>query len=262
MFAKMKTIRNTAKNQWPGLLIGLVIVFALFQWTASALGSDRGQAGVIVGSIVTAAVIITERLLFSESFARAAKAVGLGWPKMIGLLAAAGIGVLLIAALPVFVLLTGSNFSFYPGWSLLLPGLFSQAGIAEETLFRGYLFGHIRKRHAFGKAAIWAAIPFVVVHLIMFFSLPWPIAAASLLLAVAMSFPFSKLYELGGGTIWAPAIVHFVIQGAIKVTAISGESAWLFPFFWIGICALIPLCAFAIPSPNPVKQNSFAPTLP
>lgn len=249
------------KNQWPGLLIGLVIVFTLFQWVASAIGSDRGQAGVIVGLIVTAAVIITERLLFSRSFAQSAKTVGLGQPKIIGLLAAIGIGVLLIAAMPIFVLLTGSNFSFYPGWSLLLPGLFFQAGIAEETLFRGYLFGHIRERHSFAKAAMWAAIPFVIVHLIMFFSLPWPIATASILLAVVMSFPFSKLYELGGGTIWAPAIIHFVIQGAIKVTVISGESAWLFPFFWIGICALIPLCAFAIPSPSPVKQI-LTPTMP
>lgn len=32
---------------WPKLIAGLLVVFAAFQWTASLLGSDRGQAGLL-----------------------------------------------------------------------------------------------------------------------------------------------------------------------------------------------------------------------
>ena len=56
------------KGQWPGMLFGLIVVFALFQWSASALGSVRSEAGVIVGLIVVAATLVAERFLFGESF--------------------------------------------------------------------------------------------------------------------------------------------------------------------------------------------------
>jgi hypothetical protein len=90
-------------------------------------------------------------------------------------------------------------------------------------------------------------LPFTVVHLILFFSMSWPIALASILLALVMSFPLAKLFELGGRTIWAPAIVHFVVQGLVKVVVVSGESAGLFPVFWMTVCAVVPLCAFCVP---------------
>jgi membrane protease YdiL (CAAX protease family) len=240
--------------QWSRLLIGLIAVFALFQWSADALGSYRGQAGVTVGLLVVAAALGAERLLFGKSFKEAAVALGLGFPARRGILTAGAVCLLLLLSIPVFAAFTDVSFSFYTGWGWLLPGLFFQAGIAEETLFRGYLFGHLRQRHTFWKAAALAAIPFVLVHLILFYSLPWAIAAASILLAVAMSFPLSRLFESGGDTVWAPAIVHFVAQGAVKVLVAAGESSPLFPFFWIIACALIPLCVFAVPN-LPSKRN-------
>src|SRR5262245_2716528 len=128
------------QGQWPRLLVGLIAVFIIFQWSAESLGSDRGQAGIIVGLIVVAATLAAERLVFGKSFADSARAIGLARPKLSGLLIAATISGLLLLSIPVFALLTGSSFSFYPGWGWLVPGLFFQAGVAEETLFRGYLF--------------------------------------------------------------------------------------------------------------------------
>ena len=77
----------------------------------------------------------------------------------------------------LFVRARGMTPAFYPGWISLLPGLFAQAGIAEEVLFRGYLFGHVRVGRTFWRAAAVSMLPFVSVHLILFFSMPWPIAA-------------------------------------------------------------------------------------
>lgn len=233
--------------QWLRLLVGLIVVFALFQWLAETLKSYRGEFGVIVGVIVVAATIFAEKLLFKKSFKESVKTVGLKSPTKIGVLTTVAICGLMLLTIPLFALVTGSTFSFYPGWQFLILGLFFQAGIAEETLFRGYLFSHFRQKYAFWKAALFAAIPFILVHLIMFYSQPWSIALASIILAVVMSFPFCRLFELDGNSIWSPAILHFVVQGTVKVLVVSDESAQIFPLFWIAVCAIIPFAVFAVP---------------
>lgn len=64
---------------------------------------------------------------------------------------------------------------------------------------------------------------------------------------MVVSFPFAHLFELGGGTIWAPALVHFVIQGAIKVVVVPGDEGALLPLAWMAMAALLAFGAFLIP---------------
>lgn len=239
---------NLQKNfvQWLKLLVGLIVIFALFHWTATVLGSDRGQFGVLIGLLVVGALTFAEKVLFGKSFKESIKFIGLTRPNKIGLLTVIIICLIMLLSVLVFAFATNSSFSFYPDWYWLVPGLFFQAGIAEETLFRGYLFGHIRQKYTFWKAATLAAFPFILVHLIMFYSLPFPIAAASIILSIILSFPLARLFELDGNTIWSPAILHFVVQGTVKVLVAEGESANLFPLFWIAVCATIPLLVFFV----------------
>lgn len=231
------------------LLLGLLAVFTIFQWTATALGSDRGQAGLVVGLFVVAATLTVERVWFGRGFVSAARALGLGAPHRLGVFAAAGLSLLLILVIPLFVLTTGAAATLTPDWFWLLPGLFAQAGIAEEVLFRGYLFGHLRLGRTFSRAAVASMIPFAVVHLYLFTTMAWPIALAAVLLAVVLSFPLAYLFELGGGSIWPPAIVHFVMQGAVKVVAIS-TGAEVFGLVWIAASAVMPMLVFLIPRPR------------
>jgi hypothetical protein len=92
-------------------------------------------------------------------------------------------------------------------------------------------------------------VPFVGVHLILFLTMPWPIALASVLLSVIISFPLALLFELGGSTIWAPALLHFVIQGTAKVLVFS-EGAESFALAWMAASATIPLLVFAADRPQ------------
>ena len=235
------------KGEGKKMLLGLLAVFVLFQWTATALESNRGEAGVVVGLVAVAAMLFTQRVLFRESYTEAARSIGLARPNLSGIIVAIVIATLMFASVALFVWQTRSAIEMYPGWPLLMIGIFFQAGMGEETLFRGYLFGHLRQRHTFGKAVFFAAIPFVLVHLILFYSLPWSLAGASILLSIGMSFPFSKLYEISGGTIWAPAIVHFAAQAVGKMFVPSGEHAWLYPFFVISVSAVVPLGVYLVP---------------
>lgn len=235
------------ESEWPRLLVGFVAVFLVLQGVAEFLGSDRGQAGLVVGVVVVAATLAAERFLFGRSLAAGARDLGLGIPAARGLLAAAALGLLLLLVIPAFARVTGAAVELSRGWARLVPGLFGQAGVAEEVLFRGYLFRHIRKARPFWRAAFLSAVPFVAVHLFLFLTLPWAVALAAVLLAMVLSFPLAYLFELGGDTIWAPAFVHFVVQGAIKVLVVEGPGAEFFPFVWMAASAALPFLVFLVP---------------
>jgi membrane protease YdiL (CAAX protease family) len=189
---------------------------------------------------VVAATLAVERLLFGPRVFDAARTLGLGAPRAKALLAVAIIGALLLLVVCLFAKVSGASLSFFPGWISLVPGLFAQAGVAEEILFRGYLFGHLRRGRTFWRAAAISMLPFVGVHLLMFLTMPWPIALAAVLLAVVLSFPLAHLFELGGATIWAPALLHFIIQGTVKVVVVSGAADFSFPLVWMLASALLP----------------------
>ena len=72
-------------------------------------------------------------------------------------------------------------------------------------------------------------------------------ALAAVLLSTLLSFPLARLFELGGNTIWAPALLHFVVQGAVKVVELPGNTG--LPIVWMAASALVPWLVF-IPSPR------------
>src|SRR5262245_20316971 len=63
------------------LVLGLILVFGLFQWTATGLGSDHGQAGLIVSAIVATATLAVQRVWFAPSLGAAIRELGLGLPR-------------------------------------------------------------------------------------------------------------------------------------------------------------------------------------
>lgn len=230
---------------WVRLSVSVFLIFLLLHGSASALDSLRGEAGVTVGALIVLACLLAQRTLWGESSSAAIRTLGLGRPAVRSLVAALGVSVILLLTIPAFAIITGEEMRMYPGWALLLPGLFAQGGIAEEILFRGYLFGHLRQHYSFRRAAVLSAGPFVAAHLLLFATMSWPVAAAATGLAFVVSFPLSHLFELGGRTIWAPALVHFAMQGAVKVVEIPG-SPTAYPMMWLAACAVVPWLAFAI----------------
>ena len=238
-----------ALSGWLKLLAGLAIVFALFQGLAQALGSDRGQAGIAVAAAVIVALVAVEGLLFGQSLRAALAGLGFGRPAARGLMVALGLSLLLLGLFPIYAAIRGASLAAYPHWMWLLPGLFAQAGVAEEALFRGYLFGHVRRGRSFLHAAGLAALPFALAHLYLLAILPWPVAIASLLLSTILAFPLARLYELGGNTIWPPALLHFTVQGAVKILEVPGDT--VMPLVWIAASALIPYLVFSSKGAQP-----------
>jgi membrane protease YdiL (CAAX protease family) len=231
---------------WAILLAGFVALFALLQGSATALASVRGEAGLIVLAATLAAALLVQRGFFAGSWADAWRTLGLGAPRMRGLATAGVVSLLALCAYPVFLLVAGGGVSLHGGAALLAVGVFAQGGVAEELVFRGYLYGHLRRRFSFWRAASISVLPFAAAHLYTFAVMAWPVALAALALSVVLSFPLAHLYELGGRTIWAPAIAHAVVQGAIKLIVIDDLR---FPIVWMGASALALWLVFLVGLP-------------
>ena len=79
--------------------------------------------------------------------------------------------------------------------------------------------------------------------------MPWPVALAAILLSIVISFPLAYLFELGGHTVWGPALLHFVIQATVKVIVLPNP-AESFALVWMIASAVVPLLVFAVKLPQ------------
>ncbi len=229
------------------MLVGLVVVWLIFHWTAETLGSYRGEYGLLLGAIVVCAAVIAEVLLFRRTPKEAARALGLGRGRSRGLAVAAALGAGLLLVYPLFSLFAGARLVVADGWWRAVPGLFAQAGIAEEVLFRGYLFRHLRTGRSFWRAATLAVIPFAAVHVVTFGTLDFAVALGATLLSVVLSFPLAHLFELGGHTILGARTAAHRGPGRRQARWRSDDRSVLLAVIWMAGSALLPLAAFAVP---------------
>jgi membrane protease YdiL (CAAX protease family) len=221
------------------------LAWALFDRTAAFLGSVRGEAGILVCAVVLAAATACEVALSGRTPVRALAALGLRIPDLRALLWACALVGLLLGFYPVFAAATGAQLSTRADAIPLAIGMLAQGGIAEEVLFRGFLFRRLREGRSFWRAASLAAMGFVAVHSLLFLTLDFALALASLLLSLSLSFPLAWLFERSGGSIWPPAIVHAVLQGAIKLVE-AGEHFFAMAIAWMILGALLPWAFFLL----------------
>ena len=228
------------------VLIGFVILWLLLDRSAAYLGSFRGEAGLAVCTAVLVAAIISEGILFERRPGVAASVLGLGVPNARGLVVAIVLALALVLFLPAYGLVVSVKPALRADWAWLALGMFAQGGVAEETVFRGFLFRHFREGRSFWRAALLSAVPFTAVHLLLFATLDVPLALASVVLATASSFPLARLFEIGGNSIWPPAILHFAIQAPIKLVVTPETGFGTMALAWMAVSALLPWLVFAV----------------
>lgn len=232
------------------ILAGFLVIWLVLDRSAAGLGSLRGEWGLVVAAATLLAAVVVELALFNGSPGSALRRLGIfklpDWR--------AGVAVLVLSAallgfVPIYAVLTATPLALIEGWPLLAAGIFLQAGLAEETLFRGYLFGHLREGRAFWAAALLSAIPFVAVHLLIFLSAEPAIAAASVLVALSMSFPLAWAYDQSGRSVWAVAVLHAVAQAGLKLVEVPPDRFLPLALSWMALTALAPWLLFLVRLP-------------
>ena len=72
-------------------------------------------------------------------------------------------------------------------------------------------------------------------------------ALTTLLVALFLTFPFAWLFERAGNAIWPSAILHFAIQGSIKLLDVEAASFLGFAVGWMILSAVAPWIVFLTP---------------
>jgi membrane protease YdiL (CAAX protease family) len=238
--------RSALIREFVKLTAGFAAIYLVLERTAAQTNSLFGEYGALICGLVVATALLVEWLLFGRSPRQALGAFGLGRPSRRGLLAALLASLALLVYVPIFVLVTGQPVTLREGWLWIALGVFLQGGIAEELLWRGYLFRHLRATRGFWRAAAIAMIFMVAQHALLLWALPLPIAIAALAVALATSFPLAHLFEVGDNTIWGAALLHWVIQGALKVLVIPEDYLLPAQLGWMAVSVVVPYLVFVV----------------
>jgi membrane protease YdiL (CAAX protease family) len=222
-YAPAHAPERTARQTLWLILAGGAVMFLILQVGVTLLASriDPTWSAFIATGVMLAAALAYERLAFARPLAESLRA--LGWVRANP--RAVGVAVILSAAMLVFFPImsraTGAPIALRGNWLWILAGALVLNGIGEETLFRGFIFGHLRQAGLSFTRAGWIALAiFTAIHLLLFLQNPFVVALAGTLVALTASFPFAYLFERAGFSIWPTVILH-VATHMIRLVAIA-----------------------------------------
>ena len=228
-----------------GLFYGLAFFPAALDWT---------WARILIGLVTVGGVTIAWSLINKVSISRSLREVGFGIPdwRVVGV--AVLLSALMLAFFPVYSSLANIRLPLQSNWPWILVGMICGVGIAEETLFRGYVFNFLRKTRSFWQAATLSMLLFGAMHLLLLLWLPLPVAIAAIILAILAAYPTAYLFEASNGTIWPSALLHTAAL-ATNLIEIPENLAISLNLMWIGVIVIGLFLVFAAGKIVPNKIN-------
>lgn len=228
--------KHTAK-----LYLSFVAAFLVMHYTGEVLMKlPYVFNAVVVFIALLLTVLLLNKLIHGKSIKTSISDIGLRKTNLSGLAPGIFVSGALLCTYPLLGYLFNASITLAGSWQWNVIGLMFTAGVSEEMLFRGYLFGSLRRKMSFRKAALLSALCFAAAHLFMFTYMDWPVALMSTLLAVATSLPLAFLFEKGNNTVWSPAFVHTAIRTVGLVVTTDEKYFMQFSLIWIAACMILP----------------------
>src|SRR5688572_1526250 len=156
---------NSASNLIPKIFVAALIVLIPLiaaEWLSPQFPWLMRQILLFVWGV--GATLIAERVLFSNTLHESLRTVGFGPARAVAIGVALLVSIPMWIFLPAFAWFRGVSVGFKQDWLVLLFGVVLVNGIAEEVLHRGFVFGHLRRKHPFVRAAMLAAVVFAAQH--------------------------------------------------------------------------------------------------
>jgi membrane protease YdiL (CAAX protease family) len=240
-------------------LAGFALIYGTLEGVARLVGDAlRTENALLIMGAVLVAALAVEMGIFQQRWRQALGTMGLGWCgwRMLGV--ALLISVLQLACYPLISWLTGYRWTLPAHWAWTMVGIFALHGVAEEVVYRSYLFGRLRRGRTFWRAAWLAVILFALSHLPILVHQGLLVGGMAMALAISSSFPFAHLYEQGGRTIWAPALVHGAVDTVIPILAAGGMAGGgqQAALIWMGVSMVLPYLAFAFGKPRQIARET------
>ncbi|SHN83894.1 Membrane protease YdiL, CAAX protease family [Geodermatophilus obscurus] len=240
--------RRPGATTWPRFLCGFVLVYGVL-----AVGGrldPTARSGLAVLAAVLATGVLVERVLFGCSWTAARRLLGLGRPGGRALAAATVVAGLVLLVYPLSWMVTGTAVRPRPDWWWLLLGVFALHGLAEEFVWRGYAFRRLREGRSF-RTAVWLTMPLVVAaHVPILVTSGPAVGLGAMAVAAVTTVSLSRLYEDGGHTLWAPALVHAAID-SFKLVEIPAGATTSFSLLLVAVSIAVPLLVLLLPRRAP-----------
>ncbi|MEZ5406853.1 MAG: CPBP family intramembrane glutamic endopeptidase [Acidimicrobiales bacterium] len=197
-----------------------------------------------IGSLAAALAIVGlgQHLLRRGAPEPIHRALGLGPPAYRALVPALTAGLLTLLAYVAGAAATGVTLELRSNWAVVLISALVFHGLAEELVWRGFVFGHLRRTRSFWSAIAWSMPLIALTHVAIIVSNGPLVGGLAVTSAAITCLPFSYLWQRGGGTIWAPAITHGLVGTwqLFERTYPDHYSAVV-----VSVSILIPLVVFA-----------------
>ncbi|WP_395729399.1 CPBP family intramembrane glutamic endopeptidase [Nakamurella sp.] len=237
-----QAIRSAAS--WLRFGLGFTVLLGVLLGTAEL--DPTGRYGLVILAAVLVTALVVERFLYRLPPRKALRRLGFARPTGRSVLTAGVVGGLVLLVYPLATAVTGTSVQLRPDWPWLLVGIFAFHGLAEETVWRGYAYRRLRAGRSFGAAVLWTMPLVAVAHLPIFITSGPVVGSATLLVAAVTSLPFAHLFDMGRGTIWAPAILHTAID-SFKLVIVPAVAVTTFSLLLAAVSIVVPLLALAVP---------------
>jgi membrane protease YdiL (CAAX protease family) len=240
---------------WARFLLGFLILWAVLAGASSADPAARWGPAIL--AVVVAASLGVARGLYRMTLREAVRALGLGRPDRRSLTVSAVISALVLLVWPAIALLSGASIPLRTDWPVVLIGILTLHGLAEELIWRGYVFRRLAQGRSFWPAVWWSMPLIAVTHIPIVVTAGPAVGGGAMLVAAVTSIAFSRLYAMGGGTLWAPGLLHAAID-SFKLMVVPAAALTIYPFMIIGFSLVVPLLVLAVPGRSGGGQRGAA----
>jgi membrane protease YdiL (CAAX protease family) len=221
-------------------LVGFLLIWGVLYATGAAQGGGVTY-GLLALAITGMVAALWERFAFATPARTVLGSLGFGRPTGRSLLAGAVVSAGVLAFYPAFVLVSGTDLTLRSNWLWLAVGLVAYHGLAEELAWRGYAFRRLRRGRTFG-AAIRLTIPLIAItHLPILITNGPVVGLFAIAVAAITCIPFGYLWERGGQTIWAAAMLHASIDAFKLFEVPGGEAGVVFSISLAMVSLVVPL---------------------
>jgi membrane protease YdiL (CAAX protease family) len=233
-------MRRVAANPSMRFLLGFFSIWGVLYAAGAAQGGGVAY-GLLALAITGAVAALWEHYAFATPARALLGSLGFGRPTGRSLLAGAVVSAAVLTFYPAYVLVSGTDLTLRSDWLWLAVGLFAYHGLAEEMAWRGYAFRRLRQGRTFG-AAIARTIPLIAItHLPIVITNGPVVGLFAIVVAAVTCLPFGYLWERGGQTIWAAAMLHASIDAFKLFEVPSGEAGVVFSISLAVVSLFVPL---------------------
>jgi membrane protease YdiL (CAAX protease family) len=241
----MRSIGANRSMRLGRFLFGFFSIWGALYAAGAAQGGGVAY-GLLALAITVAVAALWERLAFATPARALLRSLGFGRPTARSLLAGAVASSAVLAFYPAYILAGGTDLTLRSNWLWLALGVFAYHGLAEELAWRGYAFRRLRRGRTFG-AAIRRTIPLIAItHLPIVITNGLTVGLFAIAVAAVTCLPFGYLWERGGQTIWAAAMLHASIDAFKLFEVPGGEAGVVFSISLAMVSIVVPLGVIAV----------------